>query len=469
MKYELPVVFCILTGIMGGAGSAGAQTLEEALVAAYQNNPNLMAQRASLRATDEDLTQALSNWRPTVEINADATRSDTFNSNRVSGFGSKAQVRTPRGVSLDITQPLYRGGRTVAATNKAENAIKAERAQLTSVEQTVLLNAVSAYVDVVRDQAVVDLNINNEQVLKRQLQATLDRFEVGEITRTDVSQARARLAGATADRIQAEGNLVTSRAAFQNVVGMAPQRLAAPEPPGDLPVNVSEVAEAAVVFSPAVIKAEFDALASIDNVKEVRGELLPTVNLFGRVRRRNESANNTDRFVERAFGAQLTVPLYQSGAVYSRLRQAKQQVSESRRNIDQARRDSAELATRTWESLQTASARKESFSAQVTANTIALEGVEREASVGSRTVLDILDAEQELLDAKVNLVRAKRDEIVAIFQVKETMGRLTARHLKLAVDFYDPGAHYREVRGKWFGSSSTGGNDILDKSAVGSQ
>ncbi len=468
MKRRLPVVLCVLAGVAGPAELAQAQTLEEALAAAYRNNPVLAAERASLRAVDEGVTQALSNWRPTVALNADATRADTFNSNRV-GSSGKNQVRTPRGVSLDITQPLYRGGRTLAATSKAENSVKAARAQLTAVEQAVLLSAATAYVNVVHDLAVVDLNINNEQVLKRQLEATLDRFEVGEITRTDVSQARARLAGATADRIQSEGNLVAARAAFRNVVGMSPENLAVPLPPTDLPVDVEAVLKAAAASSPAVIKADFDAEASRDDVREIRGELRPTLSLVAKVERRLEGSSNTNRSVERSVGASLTVPLYQSGSVYSRLRQAKQTVSERRRDLDQARRDAAESATRSWESLQTARARKQSFDAQVTANTIALEGVEREASVGSRTVLDILDAEQELLDAKVSLVRAERDEIVAIFQVKEAMGRLTTRQMNLNVDFYDPVAHYREVRGKWFGGSSTGGSDYLDKKAAGSQ
>lgn len=469
MKKRLSVVMCVLAGVAGPLEMAKAQTLEQALVTAYQNNPVLAAERASLRAIDEEVPQALSNWRPTVEVSADATRADTFNSNRVSGFGGKDQVRTPRGVSLNITQPLYRGGRTIAATSKAENSVMAARAQLTAVEQAVLLGTATAYMDVVRDLAVVDLNMNNEQVLKRQLEATLDRFEVGEITRTDVSQARARLAGATADRIQAEGNLVASRAAFRNVVGVPPKNLAPPPPPTDIPLDVEAVLKAAAASSPAVIKADFDALASRDDVREIRGELRPTLNLVATVERRLESAGNISRSIERSVGASLTVPLYQSGSVYSRLRQAKQTVSERRRDLDQARRDAAESATRAWESLQTAQARKQSFGAQVRANQIALEGVEREASVGSRTVLDILDAEQELLDAKVNLVRAERDEIVAVFQVKEAMGQLTTKHMNLSVDFYDPGAHYREVRGKWFGGSSTGGNDNLDKNPAGSQ
>ena len=469
MKRRWPVILCVLAGVAGPVEQAKSQTLDQSLIAAYLNNPILAAERASLRAVDEGVTQALSNWRPTVALNADATRADTFNSNRVAGFGGKAQIRTPRGVSLNITQPLYRGGRTLAATSKAENSVKAARAQLTAVEQAVLLSAATAYMDVVRDLAVVDLNINNQQVLKRQLEATLDRFEVGEITRTDVSQARARLAGATADRIQSEGNLVASRATFLNVVGMLPENLAAPLPPTDLPVDVEAVLKAAAASSPAVIKADFDAEASRDEVREIRGELRPTVSLVAKVARRLESASNTSRTVERSVGASLTVPLYQSGAVYSRLRQAKQTVAERRRDLDQARRDAAESATRAWESLQTARARKRSFDAQVTANMIALEGVEREASVGSRTVLDILDAEQELLNAKVSLVRAERDEIVAIFQVKEAMGRLTTRQMNLSVDFYDPEAHYREVRGQWFGGSSTGGSDNLGKNAAGSQ
>ncbi|MCH8237853.1 MAG: TolC family protein, partial [Proteobacteria bacterium] len=207
---------CLILSVLG---DANAQTLEDTLTIAYRNNPTLLGQRAKLRATDEGVPQALSDWRPSVEISGSISRSITTNTART--FGGQNQIRTPRSVTLGISQPLYRGGRTLAATREAENTVHAERARLAETEQDVLLDAATAFLDVFRDEAVLKLNINNEQVLKRQLEATRDRFEVGEITRTDVHQAEARLAGAAADRIEADGNLEASRAAYRNVVGEA--------------------------------------------------------------------------------------------------------------------------------------------------------------------------------------------------------------------------------------------------------
>ena len=454
MKFRGPVVCGLVVGTALLSGQAHGQTLNEALAAAYANSPVLRAERAGLRATDEQVPQALSNWRPTIDLTGDIERSDTFSNKR--SFGGGSQLRTPRGVELNITQPVFRGLRTLAATRQAENTVEAARARLVSTEQDVLLDAATAYMDVVRDQAVLDLDIGNENVLRRQLEATGDRFEVGELTRTDVSQAEARLAGATAERIRSEGNLVASRAVYRNVVGEAPRTLTAPAPLGGLPQDREAALDLARDDHPDVVSALFDERAARDRVKGVGGELLPTVNLNAKVSRDFETSATKSQFEEQSIGAILTMPLYQSGAVYSRLREAKQTVGQERLEVAQARRDVVQGVTQAWEALQTARARIVSFSAQVRANGIALDGVKREAEVGARTVLDILDAEQELLGASVDLVGARRDEVVSAFKLKAAVGQLTARQLNLPVDFYDPERHYREVRGKWFGGSSTG-------------
>lgn len=437
-------------------GDANAQTIEDALTIAYRNNPTLLGQRAKLRATDEGVSQALSDWRPSVEISGSISRSITTNTART--FGGQNQIRTPRGVTLEISQPLFRGGRTLAATREAENTVHAERWRLAEIEQDVLLDAATAFLDVFRDEAVLNLNINNEQVLKRQLEATRDRFEVGEITRTDVHQAEARLAGAAADRIESEGNLEASRATYRNVVGeAAPRNLKVPATPTGHPDTQEEANKAAALDNPVVVSAEFDRKALEDKVDEVRGELLPSVDLNFKVSRNFENSSNTNVFREESVTATVTVPLYQQGEVFSRLREAKQDVAEQVQIVDQARRDAIEDATRAWESLVTARARVKSFKAQIEANMVALEGVEREAQVGSRTVLDVLDAEQELLDSRVAHVRAQRDELVAIFELKAAMGQLTAQRMHLPVEAYDPAVHYQEVRDKWFGGASRGG------------
>lgn len=432
---------------------AAAQDLADALIAAYSNNPTLAARRARLRATDEQVPQALSNWRPSVAINGDAGYERNRSTLRTT---NRTQNRNPASIGLSVTQPLYRGGRTLAATEGAENSVRAERARLIDTEQDVLLSAATAYLNVFRDEAVLSLNVNNEKVLQRQLEATKDRFEVGEITRTDVHQAEARLARATADRISAEANLENSRANYENVVGLpAPKNLMLPGDPEGLPSDRHDAIKLAATSNPNVIAAEFDRKAGQNTVREVKGELLPEVDITAGVDRSYQSSGETGRIDSAEVLLNLSIPLYQQGAVYSRLREAKQDLAELTRNIDQARRDAIEDATSAWENLQTARARVVSFSSQIEANIVALDGVEREAAVGSRTVLDVLDAEQELLDSRVGHTEAQRDERIAAFELAAAIGRMTASNLKLAVDVYDPRNHYNEVRGKWFGGSSS--------------
>ena len=446
--------FCL---ILLALGDANAQTIEDTLMIAYRNNPTLLGQRAKLRATDEGVPQALSDWRPSVEITGSAGLEGINNSIATGPLG-RGQHREPRSLGMTLTQSLYRGGRTLAATREAENTVHAERARLLETEQDVLLDAATAFMDVFRDEAVLKLNINNEQVLKRQFEATRDRFEVGEITRTDVHQAEARLAGAAADRIESEGNLEASRATYQNIVGMsAPRGLKAPARAYALPDDKATANMTAAVDNPVVVSAEFDRKALEDKVDEVRGELLPTLSVSTGVTRAFESSSQTGRLDTAKLTLNLTVPLYQQGEVFSRLREAKQDVAEQVQIVDKARRDAIEEATRAWESLVTARARVKSFKAQIKANVVALEGVEREAQVGSRTVLDVLDAEQELLDSRVAHVRAQRDELVAVFELKEGMGQLTAREMRLPVEYYDPTGHYRGVRNKWFGGAGKDG------------
>ncbi len=437
-------------GSVAAPAPARADTLQDALVLAYQNNPTLLAERARLRSTDESVSQAVSGWRPTVSISGDAGwqfRSRTTSS----GSDKGSDTTVPRGASLSIDQNLYNGGQTSAATRRAENLVRADRARLLRTEQTVLLSAVTAYVGVVQDQAVLELRINNQRVLRRQLEATQDRFSVGEVTRTDVAQAESRLSRATAERVRAEGDLVNSRATYQNVVGAAPGKLGPAKPLKDLPANETESVKLAREHGFAVIEADFVERAARDQVDQVTGELLPTLSLSGDFSRDYENQNSESETDTVAITATLSVPLYQSGSVSSRIRAAKQVVAQRRNERNSAVRDAREEGTRGWENLETAQAQIRSFTAQVRATEIALEGVQQEALVGSRTVLDVLDAEQELLDASVSLVRAERDEVVAAYQLRSAIGRLTAESLKLPVKAYDFTKNYRRVRNKWFG------------------
>ena len=426
---------------------AGAETLEEALATAYLNNPTLLASRAELRATDELVAQALSGWRPTVSVTGEIGREWED----VSGNGGGGdEWRTPRTANLNVTQPLYRGGRTLAATDQAEALVRAQRATLASVEQDVLFATVTAYMDVVRDQAVLQLTINNERVLERQLEAARDRFAVGEITRTDVSQSESRLALATAQRIAAEGTLAASRAAYQEIVGDYPGTLEAPTLQLALPESL-EAAVAAATENPVVLASIFSERAAVEGADVVFGELLPRLDLSGDVTAQEDAAARGISSEGVSVTAQLVITLYQSGEVSSRLREAKQRASQRRQQVIEARRSATQQATAAWEALQTALAQIQSFETQVQAAEIALEGVRQEAQVGARTVLDVLDAEQELLDAQVSLVTARRDRVVAAFQLLAAVGRLTARDLALPVTYYDVEEHYREVRGKWYG------------------
>lgn len=430
---------------------AGAVTLMEALAKTYMNNPTLLADRARQRATDEKVPQALSKWRPEVTLSGEISRERIYNPSS----SEVVQYRTPRTGEITVEQPVFRGGRTVAQTRRAEAQVQAGRAELIGTEQDILQDGVRAYMNVHRDQAVLDLNIRNEQRLRSQLQATRDRFQVGEVTRTDVSQAEARHARSTADRIQAEGDLISSRAAYRRVIGEAPVKLTPPPPIEGLPSTEQEAQEGARTQNPKVLSARFDEVAARHNVDLIRGELLPEISLKGSFSKDEGISSSTRQRESAEIMAQLTVPLYQSGSVYSRLREAKQTGSQRRLELAEAKRSSIEAATRAWEDLQTAKARVQSFKAEVRADEIALEGVKIEAQVGSRTVLDVLDAEQELLDAQVSLVRSQRDVVVAGFDLIAAVGRLTAKDLKLPVTLYDFKINYQAVRDKWFGSGDS--------------
>lgn len=443
---------CVAAGVATAVPGtvAEAETLVQAMVRAYQVNPTLKAQRASLRATDEQISQAISNWRPNVSISADAGRTVTNNKlNNSPGWTNSG--RSPAGVGVTLSQNLFRGGRNFHLYRKAKYTIQAARARLDTVEQSTLLNTVAAYMNVVRDQAVLRLNMNNENVLRRQLQATRDRFSVGEVTRTDVSQAEARLARARADRIGAEGTLRASQANYVNVVGAFPKQVSQPKATVKVPRGAQTIANAARKRNPTVVAAYYDELTARAEVRNVGGELLPSLNLNASAGRDFNSTARDSIRDSASVTATVTIPLYQSGAVTSRLRAAKQTVFQRRNDLIQAQRTAVEQATSAWASLESARSQVTAFQSEVRANSIALEGVRQEAQAGLRTVLDVLDAQQELLTSQVNLVRAQRDLVVAQYTLLSAVGRLTARDLGLPVRTYDKTAYYRKVKNKVWG------------------
>lgn len=434
-----------------GINPAGAQTLAEALADAYATNPTLDAARAELRAVNEGVPQALANWRPSISVTGSAGKgridSETSTTNN-------DETLTPLAASASLTQPLYRGGRTVAATARAEQKVLSQRATLDSVEQSVLLRAATAYMNVWRDQSVITFNENNERVIERQLEATRDRFTVGEVTRTDVAQAETRLALATADRIAAEGALRASQAVYEEVIGKDPGVLSPPPPIAGLPPSFDEVIELSITHNPDILSASFAEKAARHRVREITGELYPTVEINASLSHSEETSARGSQTQRAQILAEVTIPLYQQGAVSSRVREAMHISNQRRIEIEEARRRTGQESISAWEGLQTAQAQIRSFESGVRAAEIALEGVRQENEVGARTILDILDAEQELLDAQVNLVRSQRDEIVAGFEVLATVGQLTARDLVLSVDVYDPKIDYLNVRNVWFSLSA---------------
>ena len=431
---------------------ASAQTIKEALAQAYAYSADLASFRARLRATDEGVAIAMSGWRPTLTFSANANEGWRDIQGQGTTVGSNGRFHVePRGDQLTISENLYRGGRTTAGVSQADNLVQSDRASLLDLEQQVLLQAATAYMDVVRDQSTLDLNINNEKVLQRQLEATRDRFQVGEVTRTDVAQSESRLAAAKASRVAAEGTLANSRATYVRLMGQAPGKLENAPPLGDLPPSVEETNAIAADKAFLVVAAKYTELAARDNVDVIFGEMLPLVTLNGNYQDSRETASATGRFKTATVGVTATVPLYEAGSVSARTRQAKEVVAQRRKDLDKQIRLSVQTATQAWDALESARAQVTSFNSQVTAAQIALNGVEQEQQVGSRTVLDVLDAEQELLTAQVNLVRAQHDVVVQTYTLRAAVAGLTAQQLALPVEVVDVEKHYNETRTRFFG------------------
>ncbi len=438
------------------AGRLGLpHTLSEALAATYSYQPALQAERAKLRATDESVPTALSGWRPTVILQGQAGYGDGLA--RSYSFISNQYLKTPltRDVATataTLTQPIYTGGKVQANVNHAKNADMAERANLIVQEEQSFTDTVNAYVGVIQAQQLLQLNVNNEQVLAKQLQATNDRFRVGEITRTDVAQAEAALAGATASRETAEGNLQTARATYLRVIGFqAPADLVEPQPL-KLPVkSEKDVAALAAANNPTVIMALFNNAAAKDQVDIAFSQLLPQVSLQAQMFQQNNSAGADQQTNGYLVTANVSVPLYQGGSEYSGVRQARQSQQQASRLVDDSRRTAVQNAVQAWETLIAARASADSTRAAIRANEVALEGVEREAIVGSRTTLDVLNAEQALLNSQTTLVQNLSQLITASYSVASAIGRLTARDLNLPVPLYDDTAYYNAVKNKWFG------------------
>ncbi len=438
-----------LVVVMGTASNAWSQSLVEALASTYNSNPDLLAARAVLRQTDESLTQALSNWRPKVSLSAEYNKIE-YDSTPVSRANTY-YILNGKTTLLSITQPLFRGGKTVADTKTAQANIQAQRATLANTEETVLLNAVTAYSTLVQDLGIVDVRRNNVRVLIQQLDATRERFRVGELTITDVSQAEARLEQSKADLVLAEAQIRIDEASYVRTIGQKPGKMGELPLFGALPASEEEAVALAMNAGPLQVSAQYRITAASYGVNSATAALLPQVNLVGFIQQQFDLSVPTDNYNQYGVRLQATVPIYQNGSEWSQIRQAKELVGQRRSELDSARRQAAQTVITAWRNLDSARSRVTSFTAQVKANEVALNGVRQEALVGSRTTLDVLNAEQELLNSQVNLITARHDVQVAFYSVLSGIGRLTARTLGLPVEFYDEEKYYKEVGSRWIG------------------
>lgn len=440
--------------MLAGVSLAQAESLTDALSSAYEGNPTLQGQRASLRATDEGVSQAVSGWRPTLQAQGayGYTETDTTTN---AGLSAQSNYR-PLSGTVTLNQNIFQGGQTVNSTRQAKYNVEAGRNVLTSTEQDTLLAAVQSYMNVIRDQNTVALRKNNVTVLNRQLAQTKDRFEVGELTRTDVAQSESRLSSAKAGLIAAEAQLTASLSFYARVVGHAPGTLDKPDPLQGLPGSEDEALEIAMKNNPDFLSAQNAEAASRAAVSAAKGALLPSFDVQASYAYARDPSSAIRDNEETAILGVLTIPLYQSGAEYSRVRQAKENNNVNRMNIIAAQRSVEEGVRNAWEQLRASQASITSNKEAVKASEIALEGVRQEAEVGSRTTLDVLNAEQELLDTSVSLVSAERDLAVSEYGLLSAIGNLTARKLALPVKYYDPQQNYDEVSGKWIGFGTAG-------------
>jgi outer membrane protein len=425
---------------------ASADTIESALAKAYMNNPDFNAQRAALRATDEGVQRARAGLLPSVSASSSLGRqSSTYNSSN--------EVLSPRTLGVSVTQSLYNGARVTNQIDQSEKSVLAAREQLRSVEQKVLFGASSGYMAVVRDTAVLKVRQANINVLKEQLRQTEDRFNVGEVTRTDVAQVSAQLAAAEAERSAAQASLASSVASYQQIIGSMPDALADAVPLVNMvPTSLDQALLIGQADHPDIRAARFSVDIAAAGVKIAQGELLPSLSLKGSLTHANDYKSADDEYNDASIVASLTIPLYEGGEVHARVRQLKETLGQRRLEADSALRAVIAEISSAWSQYITSQARIKAAETQIEAATVALNGTREEAKVGQRTTLDVLIADQTLLGAQVNLVTAQTDRVVASYRVLSSVGKLSANSLGLKVKGYDAKVHYDKVKGRLYGS-----------------
>ena len=456
-----------------GRAVGAAATIAGALIQAYQNNPQLNSQRAATRAIDENVPIALAGYRPRVSATSSLTEQYLDNLTRVPALGTTIISPPPAvapsfptytrnfgnvavsSVGATATQTLFNGFQTANRTRQAEGQVFAARETLRSTEQTVLLNAVTAYMNLLRDAATLELQRSNVNVLEVTLRQTRDRFNAGEVTRTDVAQAESRLAAGRSQLSVAESNYVTSRANYRQVIGVDPPPRLTPAMSVDRlsPRTLDGAVTRGRTEHPLITTAMYNVDVALMQVKVAEGALYPTVSVVGSVQK--TFGSTASLAVIESLGAsvagQVSVPIYQGGSEYSTIRQAKETLGQRRMDLDTARDQVQQAVTQAWGQLDAAKAQINSTTAQVTASEIALNGVREEARVGQRTTLDVLNAQQDLVNARVALVSAQRDRVVASYTVLAATGALSPQVLGLKIEVYDAVVHYHQVRDAWGG------------------
>lgn len=440
---------CILTA---STVALQAQSLEQALLNAYFANPTINAQRAVVRGTDEQVPQALAGYRPHVFGNAQGDNERTRTQTPNGTVNSKNQY--PRGYGVTVQQNLFNGFQTGNLVRSAESQVLAARETLRNTEQNVLLGAVEAYMNVIRASGIVQLQQQNVQALSEQLRATNDRFQVGELTRTDVAQAQARLRLAEAQLSGAQAELNASRAAYRRDIGNDPGQLKPAVPYNKISfASMDEAIAAAFGNHPALQASRHGVDIAQLQVKVAEGSMLPTLNLEASAQRFSDPSPNVYNNSDLTAGLRLTVPLYQGGAEYARIRQAKELTGQRKLESDITRDAVRAAVISSWGQLSAARFQVQAAQSQVAAAEIALNGVREEYRVGQRTTLDVLNAQAELVSARSLLITAQRDLVVYSYGLLSSVGRLSIVELKLAevTQTYQPETHYDQVRDSWFG------------------
>ena len=432
------------------AGTATADNLREALVSAYQTNPTLTAQREALQATDATVAIARAAGRPqvsaTVGLNRDLSRTGILNT------GGKGPTLS---AGADLSLPLFNGGSVRNSVQAAKTRVEAGRATLRAVEGDVFTNAVAAYMNVIRDRAVVELNENNVKVLETNLEATRDRFQIGDLTRTDVAQSEARLQLGRAQLATARGQLTGSEATYRQQIGHAPGQLAPPPPLPPLPTTPDEAVRIALANNPDLIAISRQAIAAGYDVRVVEASRLPTISGVASETYVNQLGGSTTPLfpstgTQTTVGLNARVPIFQGGLPAARIREAQAQEGQVLEQVVGTERAVVQAARAAFATYDAAQKAIQSETVAVQANQLALEGARAEQSVGTRTVIEVLNAEQELLQSQVALVTAKRDAYVAGFQLLNAMGQAEAKDLGLdGGPLYDPLGNYRRVANNW--------------------